>query len=673
MPGNNDALRIATQFDIGPLQTGMKHASSTVEAETAAMNEAFRKTVTNSEQAFRKVEYGSTEAREAIRGLGEEMGVRVPRHISSFLAEIGGIGPLMAAAFTPIAIVGLIDVIGHAADKLEEFREKPEKLREAWTSLHLELQKETTTSIKRLTDLQAKFIEITKGPIAELRFELKHIAVDFEQIGASSDRMFGALKKNIDETNTSSWNPLKWLDFVRTVPVSTSDLKDLATKIHASLEEALLTKDPTKITAALTSGMAEAAVKQKELEQAIGKGAPGDLAVKKYQEKLGLVREITAALEHELELEQDAEKIAAEETKINKAQTAEKKAEYLRQQHERAEQLARAFERIAEKQDQIARSAAQLAQEKKAWGTGVELKESEQKIRAREIVDAADERFHKAAIDRANDPKLYQAEIRTIMARLDFEREYAPKAYAEDRALLSEYLDRVKMLNERASKIRAKAGAEWQREQAERLKGMTADFNRSVIAWTNSAQSFSRAMQGIWTGIADNAIMNTLKMGEKFVQQKILMMVATKTQKGAEAAAAVQGAAVTQASMLKEQFAAAKAGAGKAYSAMAGIPIIGPELGAVAAAATFTAIMAFGKGGIVPATGPALLHANEMVLPAHISQAVQASAAAGGPGGGHSFEYHDHRSDSRANGEQVGKNFMKLALREMRRRGISGS
>lgn len=163
-------------------------------------------------------------------------------------------------------------------------------------------------------------------------------------------------------------------------------------------------------------------------------------------------------------------------------------------------------------------------------------------------------------------------------------------------------------------------------------------------------------------------------MAEAFLRSKITMMVATKEQQATEATASVQGAAVTQASMLKEQFAAAKAGAAKAYQAMAGIPLIGPELGAVAAAATFTAIMAFEKGGIVPKDSPALLHANEMVLPAHISEGVQrATSQPGGMGGGHTFHFHHHGPGTDAGVKSASKQFMREAVRELRRRGMSVS
>jgi TP901 family phage tail tape measure protein len=71
----------------------------------------------------------------------------------------------------------------------------------------------------------------------------------------------------------------------------------------------------------------------------------------------------------------------------------------------------------------------------------------------------------------------------------------------------------------------------------------------------------------------------------------------------------------------KDRFASAKMGGIKAYQAYASIPIIGPMLGAAAAAAAFAFLMAFQKGGLVPGVGsvgrdtvPAVLEPREFVI-----------------------------------------------------------
>lgn len=100
----------------------------------------------------------------------------------------------------------------------------------------------------------------------------------------------------------------------------------------------------------------------------------------------------------------------------------------------------------------------------------------------------------------------------------------------------------------------------------------------------------------------------------------------------------------------KVKLSAAKTAAAQAYKAEAGIPIIGPALGAIAAAAAFTSIMAFEGGGLTP-DGPssgtmALLHPQEMVLPKHLSDGIQRIIENGQSGGGGSSNITVHAMDA---------------------------
>jgi len=101
-----------------------------------------------------------------------------------------------------------------------------------------------------------------------------------------------------------------------------------------------------------------------------------------------------------------------------------------------------------------------------------------------------------------------------------------------------------------------------------------------------------------------------------------------------------------------------------------------PAFGA-AMMATAAGFNAFEKGGIVPRTDLSLLHRNEMVLPAHISQSVQKMAESGNQGGGgHTFHYSPTVHGSSTAGikdmlDQHGKEFVNYAMREMRRKNYS--
>ena len=58
-----------------------------------------------------KIISSHTEATHAIRGMGEELGLHMPRFVSSYLSSLGPMAGIMSAAFAPIAVIGLLEVL----------------------------------------------------------------------------------------------------------------------------------------------------------------------------------------------------------------------------------------------------------------------------------------------------------------------------------------------------------------------------------------------------------------------------------------------------------------------------------------------------------------------------------------------------------------------------------
>jgi hypothetical protein len=111
--------------------------------------------------------------------------------------------------------------------------------------------------------------------------------------------------------------------------------------------------------------------------------------------------------------------------------------------------------------------------------------------------------------------------------------------------------------------------------------------------------------------------------------------------------ASLQAALMEVAHEKTAQMAHAESAAAAAFHAMAGIPVVGPALGAVAAAATFAAAMAFENGGIVPGTGtgdivPAMLTPGEGVVPKGVMEGLSNLAKSGGMSGGPAHVTHVH-------------------------------
>lgn len=135
---------------------------------------------------------GMRERRESAAAFGELTGVKIPRGLRTWMAEMPLLGSAMEAAFSVLAPLLLISVLSDGIQKLIDWHEEAEKLREEWTRSDTEFRT-TSTHIKEQIDQQTeKFIELTQGPIAAYEFALKHLKSTFDdsvgQIGSELDK-----------------------------------------------------------------------------------------------------------------------------------------------------------------------------------------------------------------------------------------------------------------------------------------------------------------------------------------------------------------------------------------------------------------------------------------------------------------------------------------------------
>ncbi len=184
----------------------------------------------------------------------------------------------------------------------------------------------------------------------------------------------------------------------------------------------------------------------------------------------------------------------------------------------------------------------------------------------------------------------------------------------------------------------------------------------------NMAASFSSAMRGMIDGTETlgaafakmgQQMLSSLesalqKMLEEWLEHHIMeLLIHTETKEGEVAvdqAASAQKQAISMTEHMHQVFMAAKQAAVNAWKAMSGIPVVGPALGAAAAAATFAAVMAFGsitsaQGGFyeVDRDQLAYIHQREMVLPAGIADRLR-TAVDSGLGGGQAVSVNVYHS-----------------------------
>lgn len=168
-------------------------------------------------------------------------------------------------------------------------------------------------------------------------------------------------------------------------------------------------------------------------------------------------------------------------------------------------------------------------------------------------------------------------------------------------------------------------------------------FTGLFTGLATGTQSFSQGWANVGQAILGVINQAVTQMVTNWVLGQLGMTTATAagagTRVGIEAGAATATTAISGTSALVQIGHKAAVAAAGAYSAIASIPIVGPVLAPIAAAAALAGVLALGKSifsaeggwGEVPADGmTTTLHRKEMVLPASIATPLRAALATDG-------------------------------------------
>ncbi len=197
-------------MDVTPLKAGMAQAASVVDESTTQMKadfEALQARVvaleaeiaqlhaqlarTPPSPGIHKFTNDVTEARHASHLLGDELGVHVPRAVQSFLAHMDGVGPLLAKAFTPLAVIALLDVIKQIPDKIGEATTAIAGFGEAAQKTYKEVLDANRALILRNLDLAEKMDAvgvIGKSGLAKYALEQKNAEAAAKRMAAELGR-----------------------------------------------------------------------------------------------------------------------------------------------------------------------------------------------------------------------------------------------------------------------------------------------------------------------------------------------------------------------------------------------------------------------------------------------------------------------------------------------------
>lgn len=328
--------------------------------------------------------------------------------------------------------------------------------------------------------------------------------------------------------------------------------------------------------------------------------------------------------------------------------------------------MAEAQTRMAEAQKKHARDLATMAEETlKSQRQHAEAemsmidKQARFKLDTGEITKNASLRIKQEEAD-----KLHEIELRELAEAqkiLDMEYQMALLAVPPDRPDLAlgindEFqkrqikLDSQKQqINDRHDAKTQDIGLEKQKDQFTAVFGpVQSGFAAAISSLIKGTQTFKQAWQSMSTSIIGSWINSMAQMASKWITHLAQMAMqwvmhklgitvvhaaANQTMVASDAAASAQSRSISLTQHLHEVMLAAKTAGAKAFQSVVGIPVIGPILAPIAAAAAFVGVMAFSAegGAVLPNHESMLLaHPQEMVLPKSISVGLQNLISSGG-------------------------------------------
>jgi len=165
---------------------------ATAYVDLVMRTEAFEKATGDARAITRKfgaeMKAETREARGSMALLGEEIGVHIPCHLQTFIAQLPGVSRAMSAAFDTVAVVAMAGVIFEAGKKVMEFASKNEEAArknvEAWSKQSSEIEKSTLDLVAqtdKINDEIAKLEHKPKNGLKDALDEARKSAFDLDE------------------------------------------------------------------------------------------------------------------------------------------------------------------------------------------------------------------------------------------------------------------------------------------------------------------------------------------------------------------------------------------------------------------------------------------------------------------------------------------------------------
>jgi len=665
-------LSVDLQTKTATFQSGMAEAARSARGSFQDIKDGAKEMSDGVRGASGEMNYSMMEARHSVMILGEEVGVHLPRALTTFVASLGPIGPALEAAFPFLAVIlGATLLIEHLA-----------KIGEA--------EREMEEASRKLTDGMA-------GNINKVDLEITNIELGIRKLAGASEWDLIAQKLRLEDaqkgmTNvqaleseiqkllkaapaTSNWNPFNWGD-------ASSEIKAKA----GAFEEQMRGKNQSEQVGIAQDTLS---LQSKILQEMKGQTDTSAAALHNQQTYVDWLKQETellqkqadaAVLADQLKQGQDrAGKIKAAEEEQHKVEEIQQRglADYMKREEEANRKRAEAGKKEVEAAEHVAEDKIR-ADEAFTKALMEQAKERE-KLEAEAGKESARHSLTmgelKIAAERESSQTRMALALSTGREKLNREIELADEEYQLQRQAYAKEIDaldqhdkdverRKQQLNDKIEELeRAHANKVQQiRDQADQQQNSKLnaaqtktmdEFSRGFTSVLMRQETFSKMMLSFGDQIASGMIQNAIKS-----------MIALDMTKEKEAAAAAREGWL----------------AGMKFPFPTNIAMA-PTLAAVG----FASMMAFEEGGIVPGVErgdvvPARLEPGEGVINRAVTERLMNADRFGNTGGGgvtNVHHSHNHFHISAIDGASIkgmldkhGDQFVKHAeghLRKMNR------
>lgn len=238
---------------------------------------------------------------------------------------------------------------------------------------------------------------------------------------------------------------------------------------------------------------------------------------------------------------------------------------------------------------------------------------------------------------------LSQQEASDIQALYQKELDLAGQTVEQKVALKNKEADALRQISNQEADANRRAADQSQSEWESSVGGILSSFTSAMKGMISGHETFRQAMLKALENLGNKFADMVEKMVVKWIAGELSHTAATTAGVAARTAAEASGSAVNVGAIAAGALKAVSTGAGQTFAGVSGFlaPIMGPAALGPAAMAEAT-VLSVGSGLVsadigmwkVPGDMPALIHRNEMIIPAGPAAAMRDMFSNGGAGGG---------------------------------------